>query len=108
MKNGLSYPYQLDVSTFNFTGIRGIFFFIFISFFDGIRISKQPDSSRWDAALSHKKDTRLIRVNAMPKSLDMSLTGLDKTRFKDRAKVSRVIRKPIFGVTTRSDTNRAV
>ena len=69
--NGLSHPYHLDGSTFIFTDIRGIFFHIFISFFDEIhKISKiAPDGKPRFAAshlrlfclpMSHKKNARLI------------------------------------------------
>ena len=47
--NGLSHPYQLDESIFNFRGVRSVFVFIFISFFDANHVSKQ-NSSRLDAA----------------------------------------------------------
>ena len=49
MTNGLSHPYQLDESIFNFRGIRSIFSFS-ISFFDETNLSKQ-NSPRWDAIL---------------------------------------------------------
>ena len=45
--NGLSHPYHLDESIF-ILGTSGVFFFIFISFFDENRVSKQ-NSLRWDA-----------------------------------------------------------
>ena len=46
--NGLSHPYHWDESIFILRGTRSIFF-IFISFFDEIHVSKQ-NSPRWDAA----------------------------------------------------------
>ena len=67
--NGLSHPYYLDESIFNFNGFRSNF--SLISFFDEIRVSKQK-SRRWDAGfcgvtsetirlpMSHKKYARLI------------------------------------------------
>ena len=50
MTNGLSHPYHLDESTFNFRGSGSDFSFLF-NFFDEIRVSKQ-NSPRWDATFS--------------------------------------------------------
>ena len=47
LSNGLSHHYHLDESTFNFRGIRSIFFFIFISIFIEIPVSSvNPDEQR--------------------------------------------------------------
>ena len=47
--NGFSHHFHLDESIFIF-GVSGVFFFIFISFFDEFHLNKQ-NSPRWDAAL---------------------------------------------------------
>ena len=67
LTNGLSHPYHLDESIFNFRDIGSNFSF-FISFFDENYLSKQ-NSPRCDAAfylpVSHKKEARLIWVKQL-------------------------------------------
>ena len=41
VNNGLSHPYQFGDSTFISSGIKSIFFFFFISYFDEISVKKQ-------------------------------------------------------------------
>ena len=66
MTNGLSHPYHLDESTFNFRGIRSSFSFLFhcsMNFMSANRIVLEGTASRLELfclPMPLKKGTRLI------------------------------------------------